>query len=239
MSVRRLLFIVLAALWAAVALSPALAGDPPRAAAPQKKDGKRDSTATRTVIIGPGSQAALGPAGRTSKKSGKDDARAAGATRPEAPATAPPSTGALPRAKSPAILATRVDRATGEKSLVITNDDLVRIYGRTARPVTAEPDYGSLLQKYGNRKNAPSAAPPPRETREEKIATLEQKIDHLKRRLLSLHNPLLPRIGAGDDKEREAEKGLDNAQRAQRVRDEIRRLEQQLVRLRQGAPKRR
>ncbi|HHN75265.1 MAG TPA: hypothetical protein ENK10_08570 [Acidobacteria bacterium] len=248
MSVRRLFSTVFVAVLAAGVLLPALAGDA-RPSAAQKKDGKPGSKASRTLIVGPGNQAALDSADRAqkarkeqaAKKGGKASQAGSGAAgQGGVPATAArPSTGALPRAKSPAVLATRVDKGSGDEVLVITNDDLTRIYGRTARPpAAAEPDYGSLLEKYGSDQQA--AAPrPPRETREQKIASLQQKIAHLQRRVLSLHNPYLPRIGPDDDKERQAEKGMDNVQRVKRVQDEIRRLQQQLERLQKGAQKQR
>lgn len=214
MSVRSLT--ILAAISALALVAPASAFAAPGPPTDQHPQGASSKDPKNPRVVAP------------RKKSSKKLAGKSAAQAPPPSAATP--TSALPRPKSPAVLATKKDAKTGEEVIVITNDDLTRIFGHSqAKP--QETDYSDFLKKYGRPQGKTSArqrAPAP--TKAERIADLQQQIAKLKRRLLSLHNPYLPRVSPGE-KEREAEKGMDNVQRVARVKAQIRTLEQKLVQL--------
>ena len=219
MSVRSLMiFAAIGALVLAVS-AVAAADQPPRGA------GSRDQKAPRVVSPRKSGSQTTGSQPAGSVKPGDENI-----AKNPVPRAAEPSS-ALPRPKSPAVLATKKDAKTGEDVIVITNDDLLRIFGRS-HATAQETDYSDFLKKYGNPEGSRRTARqrPPAPTRDERIAELQRQIAQLKRRLLSLHNPLVPRVQPGEA-DRKAEEGMDNVQRAARVKAQIRALEQQLVQL--------
>lgn len=147
-------------------------------------------------------------------------------------AEAEDATTALPRALNPAALASKTVVGDGER-IVITNDDLQRIYGKS-KAKTVEPDYGRFLSEVERQESVRQRKIRGRamqgKNREARAKKLRQDIDRLKKKLLGIRNPLLPR-GKSTKDEAKREKGWDNAQRAAATKAELARLEAELLKL--------
>ncbi|MFN7967211.1 MAG: hypothetical protein U0V87_16125 [Acidobacteriota bacterium] len=148
---------------------------------------------------------------------------------PDAPATSatPAADPRLPQAKGPIELRETKDPVSGKAVLVISNDDLTRIYGRsTAAAAVSAPDSTSR-DAVGAQPGAAAPAPDPAA----RIAQVEQDLARLRSNAMRLHNPLL---GAPVQSEEEKEKmrGDDNAQRLAQTQSQIDQLEAELASLR-------
>jgi hypothetical protein len=139
---------------------------------------------------------------------------------------------------SPAIKAATKETGDGETRIVITNEVLERVFGPSSPPPNS-PEYDELLKdgpkegskgQQGGRRLGKQA--PPGTNSAERAAQLESEIDRLKKRLLGLRNPYLPR-GKASDKERKQEEGKNAAERVRMIEQKIDRLEQELLALRQ------
>ncbi len=143
----------------------------------------------------------------------------------------------VPRAVSPAVYATRSDPRTGEEVIVITNDDLERTYGKSTAK-GGSPDYKAFLEaRDAAQKNARGSKPAGKkpkamspEQRQQQIAQVRSELDRLKRKLLGLQNPLMPR-GKETQEEAARDKGKDNVERVKATKQQIRDLEEKLLKL--------
>lgn len=142
----------------------------------------------------------------------------------------------LPRPKGPIKLRRMVDEKTGKEYFVVNNEDLRRIYG-PARIRTA-PASGTST---GTTVPAPAAPKSPgasksAETRVDRATEINEELARLRKRLLSLHNPYVPRVKPSEAEKKE-EAGLDNAKRSELTRRRIAELENELRKI-QGASQR-
>lgn len=154
-------------------------------------------------------------------------------TSAEKPATAVPAAtdSRLPQAIGPIELRETKDPASGKAVLVITNDDLSRIYGRsTVTPTTAASDPMSG-ERAGVPAGAQPATPAAASDPAARVAQAEQELQRLRSNAMKLRNPLL---GAPVQSAEEKEKmqGEDNAQRLAQTESQISQLEAELASLR-------
>jgi hypothetical protein len=139
---------------------------------------------------------------------------------------------------SPAIKAATKKTGDGETRIVITNEVLERVFG-PSNPSPKSPEYDELLKddrkegsKGQQRGRRLGKQAPPGTNSAERAEQLESEIDRLKKRLLGLRNPYLPR-GKASEKERKREEGKNAAERVRMIEEKIDRLEQELLALRQ------
>ncbi len=164
--------------------------------------------------------------------------------RPASPASeATPATGAAktPRKAAPPVLPRPIKKTelptrkepNGEVRIVITNDSLTQRYGRSdAKP--RSPDYtpflGELDKQAKKEARKERRASRRQADKQAQINKIQADLDRLKKKLLGLRNPYLPR-GKSTKKETAAQKGMDNVQRVKVTKEEIARLEQELLKL--------
>lgn len=147
---------------------------------------------------------------------------------------------------SPAIkAATKKDAADGEGRIVITNEVLERMFGPARATSSGSPQYdgvtvagdgqasGGQAGRDGSGKGADQSAGSGKSPAE-RAAEIESEIDRLRKRILGMRNPYLPR-GKATEEEREKEKGKDNAERVKMLEEKIDRLEQELLSLRENS----
>ena len=213
------------ALWlgilALACAAPALAAKP----VDPKKDKKQEESKQREAPPAPTARkATVEP---TAKPAAKPDPTKA-TTAPEAAGKA----GVVPRPKTPLPLPKK-KTAAGDETVVITNDDLTRIYGRS-RAKPKSPDYTDLLKdadrQKKQRQRQQATQTKGRARNAERKAQIEAELDRLKKKLLGLRNPLLPR-GKSSEDEAKREQGKSNVDRVRMTKEQIRRLEDELARL--------
>jgi len=174
-------------------------------------------------------QAKAGEAKPADKTADKAPAGRAEAARPQ-----PGDIAAAARANAAkshlADLPRKVDPKTGREVIVITNRELERYYPplpQDTKPVAQLP---AVPPKPGGQ---PAEKPPGQAAQQQRIEQLEAEIARLRQKMMSLHNPYLPRAKETDE-ERQAEQGLDNRQRLEMTRKRLAELEAELARARGG-----
>lgn len=122
--------------------------------------------------------------------------------------------------------------------VVITNDDLERMFGRSR--VSATPPANARKPSSSTASSAATAAtteqPAARQSRAEQVAKareLEQQIQRLRKNISAMRNPYLAPPKQTEE-EKNAQQGLDNRQRIAQTEKQIQELEQQLAKLRSG-----
>lgn len=133
----------------------------------------------------------------------------------------------------------------GKARIVITNDVLEKVFGPASPPPNA-PVYEKALQAAQQ-----TGASGPRTEKvavqapggivthsgrhqggdEARIQEIESELDRLRKRLIGMRNPYLPR-GKATEEEREQERGQDNVARVRSIEEKILTLEQELLRIR-------
>jgi hypothetical protein len=132
-----------------------------------------------------------------------------------------------PRTKATVELPTRTDPDTGREVIVITNDVLEQMFGKTGARRT--PSGGAPASPAASHEQRSAAT---RKLVAERIGRLEQQLARLRKKALSIRNPFLPRVPLTDE-EKAREAGLDNTERLALTQARIEQLEQELRQLRE------
>ena len=208
MSVRSLFRAALAVMFVCFAFS-ALAEDPP---------------ANQNATPAPAQQSEAGAAPQTPPASAPGD--------PAAQPTAPPNklapVGALPQRKAGAAPTTRKSAKTGRTVILVTNDELERLYGPSEPPPESAPgaETGSAAAPEAGGAGGAAAAPGGEDPAarmqaiQDEMARLQKHVDHLR-------NPFRPPASMTPG-EREALKGQNANQQIQQAQQRISELSSQL-----------
>ncbi len=139
---------------------------------------------------------------------------------------------------------------SAEVPVVITNDTLEQLFGGAELPessVTAEGAIPAVIEppKTAEGPQTPSGEAAPAEVgqpaepeqpvdTEARARQLEQQIERLNKRMLSLQNPLLRGVTPATEEERDEQAGMDNSQQIEQTRKRIADLQAELAELRGG-----
>lgn len=219
----RALALGLVLLGASASLQVAEAGNSAPVAPPAK-------SATKDQKANPPAPAAR-PSPQSNAASGAPTTTGTTTASKEQPPPVPAGATTTPAGKSAFTPATRTNPKTGHRVVVITNEDLERMFGPSsdeaaaaAAPPEGEPSGGETVEGGAKEQGSPSVDPAARMTDIQKeLQRLQQKERHLK-------NPFLP-PAQESDAERNAEKGMGANQRLQRTREQADRLKDELRKL--------
>jgi len=201
-----------------------------RADQPRKPAGHEEQAEKPADRTGQTGEKAATPAPRAKKPGEKAGKQAAAPVSPlVAAARANAARGHV------ADLPRRIDPRTGREVIVVTNKELDRYYRpipQESHPIASLPPVTPA--KAGEaRKPGLQGGPAATRARQEKIRQIQAEIERLNRKILSLHNPYLPRPKESAE-ERRAEQGLDNRQRLEQTQKRLAELQAELARLQGG-----